>query len=90
VDETADLHRLSDLIGTAPRLARSASVSAGRRTVTRTEQREPILTPAELRELPMGRAVLFPSGTPAVLTQPVPWRDGPHATEVRAALVGAA
>jgi len=90
VDDAPFLHRLSDLIGTAPRVARSASVSHGRRTITRTEQREPILTPAELRELPMGRAVLFPSGTPAVLTRPVPWWDGPHAAEVQAALAGGA
>ena len=88
VDDAAFLHRLSDLIGTAPRLARSASISAGRRTITRTEQRESILTPTELRELPTGRAVLFPSGTPAVLTQPVPWWDGRH--KVKAALAGAA
>lgn len=90
VDDAAFLHRLSDLVGTAPRLTRSSSVSQGRRTITRSEQREPILTPAELRELPMGRAVLFPSGAPAVLIRPIPWWQGPRAAEVRAALDAAA
>ncbi|WP_425349248.1 TraM recognition domain-containing protein [Friedmanniella luteola] len=76
VDDPAFLRRLSDLIGTAERLHRTASIGHGRRTITRTTQDKPILTPAELRELPQGRAVVFASGTPAVLTHPIPWREG--------------
>ncbi len=90
VDDPAFLRRLSDLIGSAEQLHRSASVGGGRRTVTRTVQDRVILTPAELRELPQGRAVVFASGTPAVLTHPVPWWEGPHAATIRASLAGAA
>jgi len=86
VDDPAFLRRLSDLIGTAERLHRTASVGQGRRTITRTTQDKPILTPAELRELPQGRAVVFASGTPAVLTHPIPWWEGPHATTIHTAL----
>lgn len=49
-------------------------------------QERPILTPAELRELPTGRAVVFASGTPAVLTHPEPWWDSRHAPAIQAAL----
>ena len=86
VDDPAFLRRLSDLIGTAERLHRTASIGGGRRTITRTTQDKPILTPAELRELPQGRAVVFASGTPAILTHPIPWWEGPHATTIHTAL----
>jgi type IV secretory pathway TraG/TraD family ATPase VirD4 len=85
VDDPAFLRRLSDLIGTTDRIVRSASISRGRRTITRTVQERAILTPAELRELPTGRAVVFASGTPAILTQPQPWWEGRHAPAIRAA-----
>ena len=86
VDDPAFLRRLSELIGNAERVHRSANVGGGRRTITRTTQERPILTPAELRELPQGRAVVFASGTPAVLIHPVPWWEGPHAATIRAGL----
>ena len=54
--------------------------------MTRSVQEHTILSPAELRELPQGRAVLFASGTPAVLTHPVPWWEGPHAEAIKASL----
>jgi type IV secretory pathway TraG/TraD family ATPase VirD4 len=90
VDDPAFLRRLSDLIGETSLVRRSATVSKGGRSVSRTVQRETILTPAELRELPQGRAVLFASGTPAILTHPVPWWEGPHATTIHASLAQAA
>lgn len=90
VDDPAFLLRLSDLIGTAEQLQRTSSVSSKGRTVTRAVQDKVILTPAELRELPRGRAVLFASGTPAILTHPVPWWEGPHATTIQASLTQAA
>lgn len=86
VDDPAFLRRLSELIGNADRITRTTSVGTGRRTVTRSVQERAILTPAELRELPQGRAVVFASGTPAILTHPVPWWDGPHAAAIRASL----
>lgn len=90
VDDPAFLRRLSDLIGNAEQLHRSSSVGGGRRTITRTVQERSILTPAELRELPTGRAVLYASGTPAILTQPEPWWEGPHAEAIRDSLKAAA
>lgn len=95
VDDPAFLRRLSDLIGTAERVHRSVSTGStgstggGRRTITRTIQERPILTPAELRELPTGRAVLYASGTPAILIEPEPWWRGPHAPAIRTALAAA-
>lgn len=90
VDDPAFLRRLSDLIGEASQVHRSATMSKAGRTVTRSVQDKVILTPAELRELPQGRAVVFASGTPAILTHPVPWWEGPHAAAIRASLNGRA
>jgi hypothetical protein len=78
VDDPAFLKRLSDLIGNTDRIVRSASISRGRRTITRTVQERPILTPGELRELPTGRAVVFASGTPG--SSPGPSLGGTAAT----------
>lgn len=72
VDDDKFLRRLSDLIGTAEHLVRTSSVSRGQRTLTKAVQEKPILTVAQLRELPTGRAVVFPSGTPAVIIEPNP------------------
>ena len=86
VDDDAFLRRLSVLIGKAEQIVRTTSAGGGKRTVTRSVQEKLILTEAELRELPKGRAVVFASGTPAILTHPVPWWEGPHAEAIRAAL----
>lgn len=88
VDDDRFLRRLSDLIGTAERITRSASTGRGARTITRSVQDQVILTPAELRELPQGRAVVFASGTPAVLTEPRQWFNSPHADQIRKAMAG--
>lgn len=90
VDDDKFLRRLSDLIGTAERITRSASTGRGTRTITRSVQDQVILSPAELRELPQGRAVVFASGTPAVLTQPQQWFNGPKAQQIRTAIESAA
>jgi type IV secretory pathway TraG/TraD family ATPase VirD4 len=86
VDDDKFLRRLSDLIGTAEIVQRSQSVGRGGRTVSRSIHERPILTVAELRELPKGRAVLFSSGTPAVLIHPLQWFTGPQADEIQAAM----
>ena len=85
VDDDRFLRRLSDLIGSAERITRSASTGRGHRTITRSVQDQVILSPAELRELPQGRAVVFASGTPAVLTEPQQWFNGPQAQQIQAA-----
>jgi type IV secretory pathway TraG/TraD family ATPase VirD4 len=86
VDDPAFLRRVSDLIGTHEHLDRTHTIAAGRRQYTASVRERVVLTPAELRELSPGRAVVFASGTPAFLTRPVPWWDGPHAAAIRAAL----
>jgi hypothetical protein len=68
----------------APR--NTSSVSAGRRHHSTTVRERTVLTPAELRELPPGRAVCLTSGTPAFLLAPQPWWTGPHADNIRTAL----
>lgn len=47
-------------------------------------QEKTILTVAELRELPPGRAICFASGTPAVLIEPQPWFLGKDAAAIEA------
>ncbi len=89
-DDDRFLQRLSNAIGTAQQITRSSSVGSGRRTVTRAVRDVAILTPAELRSLPAGRAVLLPSGMPPVLVRAVPWWDGDQADAVRASLEAAA
>jgi type IV secretory pathway TraG/TraD family ATPase VirD4 len=87
VDDARFLDRLSKLIGTHERLAQTRTTGErGRRSTTRAVAERTILTPAELRELPQGRAVLFASGTPAALLEPLPWWRGPHAEAIRTAL----
>jgi type IV secretory pathway TraG/TraD family ATPase VirD4 len=87
VDDARFLDRLSKLIGTHERLAQTRTTGeGGRRSTARAVAERTILTPAELRELPPGRAVLFASGTPAALLEPLPWWRGPHAAAIRTAL----
>ncbi|WP_238846472.1 TraM recognition domain-containing protein [Nocardia terpenica] len=45
-----------------------------------------ILTAADLRSLPRGRAIVFPSGAPPVLIETQPWWNGPYAAEVERSL----
>jgi type IV secretory pathway TraG/TraD family ATPase VirD4 len=43
----------------------------------------PILTVAELAALPRDRAVVLPSGAPAMLARPIPWWNTKSATAIR-------
>jgi type IV secretory pathway TraG/TraD family ATPase VirD4 len=77
VDDAGHLQHLSTLIGPADTVHRSETVIRGRRQRTRSVQQRTILTAAELRELPPGRAILFATGVPAALLEPVPWWADP-------------
>lgn len=69
------------------------SVSTGRgggRQVTRTLRKERSLAVSHLVSLPKERAIVFASGSRPVVIETVPWQDGPHAAEIRAALAEAA
>jgi len=77
---------VSQLVGEydAPTPTTSTSRTGSSRSFsTRTER---VLDVAELAALPLGRALVFASGTPVVLVRTLPWMEGPHAAAVRASL----
>jgi hypothetical protein len=86
VDDHRHLQPLSGLIGPAELIQRSETNVRGRRQRSRSVVERAILTPAELRELPPGRAILLASGIPAALLEPMPWWTGPHASAVEASI----
>ncbi len=79
---------LSELIGTWERPTDSVSHGQSGRSTSRSARREPVLDPAQLAALPLGRAVVLVSGTPATLIRTVPYQDGPHAPAITAATAG--
>ncbi len=79
---------LSDLIGTWERPTDSVSHGQSGRSTSRSTRREPVLDPAALAALPLGRAVVLVSGTPATLIRTIPYQDGPHAPAITAATNG--
>jgi len=83
------LTELSDLIGTWERPTDSVSHSQSGRSTNRSTRREPVLDAAALAALPLGRAVVLVSGTPATLIRTVPYQHGPHAAAITAAADGA-
>lgn len=83
------LGTLSQLIGDYEARTTSVSVQHGRmgsRSTTTSTRVERILEVADLAALPMGRAVVFASGSRPILVQTEPWYAGPHAERVRAAI----
>jgi type IV secretory pathway TraG/TraD family ATPase VirD4 len=83
------LGTLSQLIGDYEAETRSVSVHhsrAGSRSTTTSTRVERILEVADLAALPLGRAVLFASGSRPVLVQTEPWYAGRHAERVHAAM----
>jgi type IV secretory pathway TraG/TraD family ATPase VirD4 len=87
------LGTLSQLIGDYEAETRSVSVQHGRagtRSTTTSTRVERILEVADLAALPLGRAVVFASGSRPILVRTEPWYSGPHAERVRAAIVRAA
>ncbi len=84
------LGTLSQLIGDYEAETRSVSVQHGRagsRSTTSSTRVERILEVADLAALPLGRAVVFASGSRPILVQTEPWYAGPYAERVRAAMV---
>jgi len=79
---------LSDLIGTWERPTDSVSHGQSGRSTSRSTRREPVLDPAQLAALPLGRAVVLVSGTPATLIRTTPYQHGPHAPAITAATNG--
>jgi type IV secretory pathway TraG/TraD family ATPase VirD4 len=83
------LGTLSQLIGDYEAETRSVNVQHGRagsRSTTTSTRVERILEVADLAALPLGRAVVFASGSRPILIQTEPWYAGPYADRVRAAV----
>lgn len=86
VSEEGFLKSLSELVGDYDMVARSASVSDGKRSTSTSIQQRRIFDVAELAAMPKGRAVVLASGSRPVLVRTVPWMVGPHADAVKASI----
>jgi type IV secretory pathway TraG/TraD family ATPase VirD4 len=83
------LGTLSQLIGDYEAETKTVSVQHGRagsRSTTTSTRVERILEVADLAALPLGRAVVFASGSRPILVRTEPWYAGPHAERVHAAM----
>jgi type IV secretory pathway TraG/TraD family ATPase VirD4 len=84
------LAEFSDLVGDHEEwIVQSVSTGRGERQVTRSLRKERTLAVSHLASMPKERAIVFASGSRPVVIETVPWQDGPHATEIRAALAKA-
>jgi type IV secretory pathway TraG/TraD family ATPase VirD4 len=80
-----DLDDLSKLIGTRPKEVTSRSTGHDGRSSTSTSSSEvPILTPAELRTLPFGSAVLLLRSAPPIALTLSPWTKRKDAKDLMA------
>ena len=81
-----DLDDLSKLIGTRPKDVTSRSTGHdGRRSTSTSTSEAPILTPAELRTLPFGSAVLLLRSAPPIALTMSPWLKRKDAKALTAA-----
>ncbi len=78
---------LSRMIGDHDITTHTVNHGGGRNGRTRSVSvtRDRILSPADVRNIPKGWAVLLATGCPAGLLQLDPWYSGPRATEITAA-----
>lgn len=84
IDEADVAENISRLIGEHD--VATVSVNSGERGSRSTSLRtQRILTAAQVRALPKGRALLFATGAPPTMLQLCPYYQGPHATAVAAA-----
>jgi type IV secretory pathway TraG/TraD family ATPase VirD4 len=81
--------RVSRLVGEHD--VRTTSTSRGRNGATRSTstRRDRILSPAAIRALPKGRALLLATGSRPALLRLQPWYAGTRAAQVRAASTAA-
>ena len=88
VSETEFLNELSQLIGdyVYSNVSVSSSRQSGSSRSVDPDRKDKILDVSDLAALPRGRAVVFASGAPAVMTQTIPWYTGPDAAAVKASL----
>ena len=90
VGEPDFLSNLEKLIGEYNRVVASPSHQRTRTGTSPSTSWQltptPILTVAELAALPRDRAVVLPSGAPAVLAQPIPWWNTKSAAAIRTSI----
>lgn len=80
------LGNLSQLIGDYEASTTSVSIQgATAKSMTTSTRVERILEISDLAALPMGRALVFISGSPPILVETEPWHAGPHAHRIRTA-----
>ncbi|MCZ2404391.1 TraM recognition domain-containing protein [Paenarthrobacter sp. Z7-10] len=82
VSEVGYLDELSRLIGQYSYINVSRSHSRQGSSSSRQENKDEILSVADLTALPRFRAILLASGAPAILIETIPWMNGPHAQKV--------
>jgi type IV secretory pathway TraG/TraD family ATPase VirD4 len=87
VSEVGYLDELSRLIGQYSYINVSRSHSRTGSSSSRQENKDEILSVADLTALPRFRAILLASGAPATMIETIPWMNGPHAQKVRDSLV---
>jgi type IV secretory pathway TraG/TraD family ATPase VirD4 len=86
VSEVGYLDELSRLIGQYSYINVSRSHSKHGSSSSRQENKDEILSVADLTALPRFRAILLASGAPATMIETIPWMNGPHAQKVRDSL----
>lgn len=86
VSEVQYLDELSRLIGQYSYINVSRSSGKSGRSSSRQENKDEILSVADLTSLPRFRAVLLASGAPATMIETIPWMNGPHAQKVNTLL----
>ncbi|QDG87104.1 type IV secretory system conjugative DNA transfer family protein [Pseudarthrobacter sp. NIBRBAC000502770] len=86
VSEVGYLDELSRLIGQYSYINVSRSHSKTGSSSSRQENKDEILSVADLTALPRFRAILLTSGAPATMIETIPWMNGPHAQKVKDSL----
>ncbi|MEC3953501.1 TraM recognition domain-containing protein [Nocardia sp. CDC153] len=82
IDDMNFLQQRSEAIGDYDSIAQSVSESSSGKSYSRSLSSSKTLNAHALATLPRGRAILFSSGTPAVLLRTIPWWEGDHASAV--------
>lgn len=83
IAEEGFLRQVAELVGTKEIVRSSTSTGRGQRSTSRSTQRERILDVSEISEMPGGRALMFASGSRAILVRLVPWWEKPYAASVK-------
>jgi type IV secretory pathway TraG/TraD family ATPase VirD4 len=86
IDDAAFAEDVSRLVGDHDVPTRSKTSGGGKngRSTTTSVRRDRILSPARIRALPKGSALLLATGAKPALLRLLPWYAGPRATDISA------